>query len=273
MTRTQLVVSASAALALCVMMAAHPAAQSSSGPATSTAKWVTPRTAWGDPDLQGVWPSSEMIGVPLQRDPALGTRAFLTDAEFVQREQLSSRQASADSEEFVAARTGGGDGTGPPGHWGERGRPQRQASLIVDPPNGRMPPMTPDGERRAADRARRSSTGPGPFNAPDDLDYYDRCISRGVLGSIAPVVYNNGTEIVQSPGYVAIRYEMIPLGLGRINNQKSANHQQIRDQRSTINDDLPTPWSSRDRPVDFRCWLTYAGHTARAHVVGRNRLD
>ena len=69
--------------------------------------------------------------------------------------------------------------------------------------------MTPDGERRAADRARRSSTGAGPFNAPDDLDYYDRCVSRGVLGSIAPVVYNNGTEIVQSPGYVAIRYEMI----------------------------------------------------------------
>ena len=60
--------------------------------------------------------------------------------------------------------------------------------------------MTPDGERRAAERARRSSTGAGPFNGPDDLDYYDRCISRGVLGSIAPVVYNNGTEIVQSPG-------------------------------------------------------------------------
>jgi hypothetical protein len=72
-----------------------------------------------------------------------------------------------------------------------------------------MPPMTPDGERRAADRARRSSTGAGPFNGPEDLDYYDRCISRGVLGGIAPVVYNNGTQIVQSPGYVAIRYEMI----------------------------------------------------------------
>jgi hypothetical protein len=176
---------------------------------TSAAKYVAPRTAWGDPDLQGIWPSSEMIGVPLQRDPKLGTRAFLTDEEFAQRQKQSSQQAATDSEEFVAARTGGGDGTGPPNHWGERGTPQRQASLIVDPPNGRMPPMTPDGERRAADRARRSSTGAGPFNGPDDLDYYDRCISRGVLGGIAPVVYNNGTQIVQSPGYVAIRYEMI----------------------------------------------------------------
>ena len=115
----------------------------------------------------------------------------------------NARQAAADDEEFVAPAAGGrggGDGTGPPSHWGERGRPQRQSSLIVEPANGRMPPMTPDGEKRMADRARRSSTGAGPFNAPNDLDTYDRCISRGVLGGILPVVYNNGTEIVQAPG-------------------------------------------------------------------------
>src|ERR1044072_1120999 len=159
MTRTQLVVSAGAGLALCVMMTAHLPAQSSSAPATSNAKWVTPRTAWGDPDLQGVWPSSEMIGVPLQRDPALGTRAELTDAEFAQREQQSSRQASADSEEVVAARTGGGEGTAPRGAWGGRASRQPEALLSGGPPTARMPPMTPDGERRAADRARRSSTG------------------------------------------------------------------------------------------------------------------
>ena len=209
MKGSRLVLLGGAMAAACVLTVVPMLAQTSAAGGASDAKWVTPRTAWGDPDLQGIWPSSEMIGVPLQRDPKLGTRAFLTDEEFAQRQKQATQQEAADSEEFVAARTGGGDGTGPPNHWGERGRPQRQASLIVDPPNGRMPPMTPDGERRAADRARRSSTGAGPFNAPDDLDYYDRCISRGVLGSIAPVVYNNGTEIVQSPGYVAIRYEMI----------------------------------------------------------------
>jgi len=199
-----------AVLAAFAVMTVPLPAQTSTAAGASSAKWVAPRTAWGDPDLQGIWPSSEMIGVPLQRDAKLGTRAFLTEEEFTQRQKQASQQSAADSEEFVAARTGGGgDGTGPPNHWGERGTPQRQASLIVDPPNGRMPPMTPDGERRAADRARRSSTGAGPFNGPEDLDYYDRCVSRGVLGSIAPVVYNNGTEIVQSPGYVAIRYEMI----------------------------------------------------------------
>ena len=153
-----------------------------------------------------------MVGVPLERPVELGTRATLTDEEFNSRQAQNARQAAADDEEFIAPAAGGrggGDGTGPPSHWGERGRPQRQSSLIVEPANGRMPPMTPDGEKRAADRARRSSTGAGPFDAPSDLDTYDRCISRGVLGGILPVVYNNGTEIVQAPGYVVIRYEMI----------------------------------------------------------------
>jgi hypothetical protein len=72
-----------------------------------------------------------------------------------------------------------------------------------------MPKMTPYGAERMAMRARFSSTGDGPFNSAADLDYYDRCISRGVIGSMLPVVYNNGTEIVQAAGYVAIRYEMI----------------------------------------------------------------
>ena len=173
--------------------------------------YKAPRTPWGDPDLQGIWPSTEMVGVPLQRPEGFGTRAFLTDAEFKARQAQSAQQAQNDEEAFVVpgAGAGGGDGTGPPSHWGERGAPQRQASLIVDPPNGRMPAMTPYGAERAAYRARQSSMGTGPFNSAADLDYYDRCLSRGVLGSISPVVYNNGTEIVQAPGYVVIRYEMI----------------------------------------------------------------
>jgi hypothetical protein len=175
------------------------------------ADYKAPRTPWGDPDLQGIWPSTEMVGVPLQRPETFGTRAFLTDAEFKARQTQFAQQAESDEEAFVAPRAGGGggDGTGPPSHWGERGAPQRQASLIIDPPNGRMPAMTPYGAERAAYRARQSSMGSGPFNSAADLDYYDRCLSRGVLGSISPVVYNNGTEIVQAPGYVVIRYEMI----------------------------------------------------------------
>jgi hypothetical protein len=197
-------------LAVMVCVAAPPgvAGQRPGRSVAETEPYQVPRTPWGDPDLQGMWPSSEMIGVPLQRDPALGTRNTLTDEEFARRQEQAVRQASADLEEFAGERSGGG-GVGPPPHWLERGTPQRQASLIIDPPDGRLPPMTPDGERRAAERARRSSTGDGPFNGPDDLDPYDRCISRGVLGSIAPVIYNNGTQILQAPGLVTIRYEMI----------------------------------------------------------------
>ena len=103
-------------------------------------------------------------------------------------------------------------GTGPPGHWGERGRPQRQSSLVVDPKDGRIPAMTAEGERRTAAVPKTwyyDNDGGGPFNAPADLSAYDRCITRGVIGSMLPVGYNAGNEIVQAPGYVALRNEMI----------------------------------------------------------------
>jgi hypothetical protein len=203
MTRTLRAVVLLTALATLVALPAALLGQAS-------ASYKTPRTPWGDPDLQGIWPSTEMVGVPLERPVEFGTRATLTDAEFTRRKQQAAQQAEADEEAVVTRRAaGGGDGTGPPSHWGERGTVQRQASLIVYPPDGRMPKMTPYGEQRMAMRAKRSSTGDGPFDSPADLDYYDRCISRGVVGSMLPVVYNNGTEIVQAPGYVAIRYEMI----------------------------------------------------------------
>jgi hypothetical protein len=195
-----------AALAAVAWMAVSSAALLGQAPSA----YKAPRTPWGDPDLQGIWPSTNMVGVPIERPVEFGTRTTLSDTEFQQRQAQAARQAETDDEEVVVPRAGGGgDGTGPPSHWGERGTAQRQNSLIVDPPDGRMPKMTPYGAERMAMRAKYSSTGQGPFNSPADLDYYDRCISRGVVGSLLPVVYNNGTEIVQAPGYVAIRYEMI----------------------------------------------------------------
>ncbi|MEK7215363.1 MAG: hypothetical protein AAB289_07210, partial [Chloroflexota bacterium] len=177
-------------------------------------RWTPPRTAWGDPDLQGTWPGTPMMGVPLQRPAELAERRVLTDAEFAAREEQARRQAQADSEVFAALRAPGGvaGNTGGPGHWGERGQPQRQTSLIVDPPDGRMPLMTPEGQKRTAAIPATlyyDNNGGGPFNGPEDLSVYDRCITRGVIGSTLPVGYNAGNQIVQGPGYVAIRYEMI----------------------------------------------------------------
>ena len=163
-----------------------------------------PRTPWGDPDLQGIWPSGQLITVPFERPATLGTRALLTDQEYAQRVAELERQAKADATEFS---TGGGGGVTPPSHWLESGRPSRQASLIVDPPDGRLPPMTDDGKRRAA---AWPSTNPAvPYARAQDFNIYDRCVTRGVLGSTFPNIYSSGIEIHQAPGQVVLRYEMI----------------------------------------------------------------
>jgi len=169
-----------------------------------------PRTSWGDPDLEGKWPSSGVAAVPLQRPESFGTRNVLTDQEFAEREAQFARQSVQDDADFdfdnpsiPFGQIGGGQS--PPPHWLERSGPQRQASLIVDPPNGRLPALTPAAQKRAADQ-RAGSSGLASYT---DLSLYERCITRGLVGSILPGGYNNGNEIVQSPGYVTIVNEMV----------------------------------------------------------------
>jgi hypothetical protein len=182
--------------------------------------FTPPRTPWGDPDLQGFWPGVDMVGVPLQRPQQFGTRNVLTEQEYQQRVEQAQRQqedALAEIDVFTVdvSRAGAvGSPTSPPPHWLERGKPSRQASLIVDPPDGRQPPLSEEGQKRQAalqaeQRARRERLQGREADTYTDRSLYDRCISRGVLGSILPVIYNNGNEIVQGPGYVAIRNEMI----------------------------------------------------------------
>jgi hypothetical protein len=170
-------------------------------------KWTPPKTPWGDPDLQGQWPAT--ANIPMQRPANLGERAELTDAELAQRESQAKRQAAEDSEEFGSS----GEVTiNPPAYWVEHGKPDRQASLVVDPPNGRIPPLTPAGE--AAVKALRGGLGPGnhfpdKVDSWEDFDIYSRCITRGMVNSMLPTLYNFGNEIIQAPGYVVIRNEMI----------------------------------------------------------------
>ena len=184
--------------------------------AQAPANYTVPKTSWGDPDLQGKWPGIELVGVPMQRNAALGTRNVLTEEEFKQAQERFARQAAQDEADFdleTATSTPGGDVGGPvspPPHWLERGKPQHIASLIVDPPDGRMPPQTPEAQQRnQAALASRKSSGRGPADSYTDRSLYDRCITRGIAGSFLPVIYNNGNEIVQGPGWVALRNEMI----------------------------------------------------------------
>jgi hypothetical protein len=178
--------------------------------------YKAPRTAWGDPDLQGVWPGTDMVGVPLQRAASFGERNLLTEQEYQARQVAAARQNDEDNAEFdieavtseQEARGTVGGPVSPPPHWLERGKPSYQASLIVDPPDGRMPPQTAEASQRMIAQ-RDARAGRGPADSYEDRSLYDQCITRGVLGSILPVIYNNGNQIIQASGIVALRNEMI----------------------------------------------------------------
>jgi hypothetical protein len=158
--------------------------------------YTTPRTAWGDPDLQGVWSSDDTSGIPLDRQPAASTRMYLDDEAWAARQkQVQGGIQNA----LNAIGTFRGD---------YARRAFRQTSIVIDPPDGRRPSITPAAKLRAAPRDR-GTFGDGPFNTTEDFTLYDRCITRGIVGSVLRVIYGNGNRIVQAPGMVAISYEMI----------------------------------------------------------------
>ena len=169
------------------------------------------RTPWGDPDIQGIFTTDDELGVPFERPEQFAGRDVISDKEFADRQAQAQRQADVDAEEFVAPRTGrgGGDGTGPPNHWLERGKPSRRTSMIIAPPDGRIPYVNDAARKRAANAVNMRTSGQRPYDSPASLDMYDRCITRGLPHVIFPTIYNNTSQIVQGPGFVAIRYEMI----------------------------------------------------------------
>jgi hypothetical protein len=174
------------------------------------------RTAWGHPDLQGVWTTDAEVSVPLERPREFGERTVLTEAELSARHELEKKLARDDPADRDPRRYGPvGDG---PVDWFEWGKqPSARTSLIVDPPDGRMPPWTPAAQARTVEGRRvvgyggdrAGSTGGGPFDGPEDLSLADRCVTRGLPTTWFPQVYNNGFQIVQSADSVAILYERL----------------------------------------------------------------
>jgi hypothetical protein len=155
--------------------------------------WTAPRTAWGAPDLQGVWTSDDARSVPMQRPQQFGTRTLLTDEEFAERKRR-------DDETRSDTRAGAGTFVGEVGT-----RTVRQTSLVIDPPDGRTPPLTADAQGKGAATALVRARLPQTW---EDRSISDRCITRGILAAL-PTLYGNGLRIVQNPGTVAISYEMI----------------------------------------------------------------
>ncbi len=189
-------------------VAAKPASTGTSGASKSAKPYTPPKTPWGDPDLQGEWPA--YANIPMQRPLSAEEKASLSPEELAKREEQYKKTEEADNAEFAGSNST--SSINPPSYWVEHGKPNAQASLVVDPPNGRIPPLTPEGQNRL--KELRGGLGPGSHfpsvvNSWEDFDIYSRCITRGMLSSMLPTLYNFGNQIVQAPGYVVIRSEMI----------------------------------------------------------------
>ena len=172
-------------------------------PATTQKRWNPPRTPWGDPDLQGVYANDNEYATPLERPREFDGKT-LAD---VTSDEMARVRASA-LQQMVNALPGGRV-RGPDEWWiqnldlAKRSQPW----LIIDPPDGHIPALTAEAQKRRP-FARGSFVG-GTFDSPADFSLLDRCISRSVPGSMIPVMYSNVYDIVQAPGVVAIRYELV----------------------------------------------------------------
>lgn len=168
------------------------------------------RTAWGDPDMQGEWTSEGEYGVPFERPAQFGTRPFLTDEEYAQRLEDVRLRDERDLEPVDVLSGKVTAPSAPIPHWREYNTTSRRTSLVIDPPDGRLPPRTP--EARPQRRPWCGSLlGGEPCDTYTDYGLGVRCIVHGggFPDAMFPAVYNANFRIVQSPGYVAITYELI----------------------------------------------------------------
>ena len=159
--------------------------------------YTVPRTPWGDPDLQGVWSSDDTSGIPRERPKELGNEPLSERRGVCGPGQAggAGRQARRDRHRLVPQRL----------------RPPRVPADLADRRSAGRHHAGGDAQRRRSGaRSRdRGTFGDGPFNTTEDFTLYDRCITRGIVGSVLRVVYGNGNRIVQAPGIVAFSYEMI----------------------------------------------------------------
>ena len=167
-------------------------------------EWSVPRFSWGDANLEGTFTSRDMSGIPMSRPEQFGTRRHMTDEEFQQRLSsgpggLTALSANQDNEGRLQLSALDSAETGT--------RTFGYTSYIIEPEDGQMPALTEEGQQRRS--AYRADQANGPFYTTEDFSYYDRCISRGVTGSILPSLYGDAVRIVQSPTEVAISYEML----------------------------------------------------------------
>ena len=230
--------------------------------------WTAPRTADGHPDLQGIW--DYRSATPLQRPARFAGREFLTPDEVIAYEQEALERP--DGRPPDDART---EESVHPVWWLDYGKTvvkTRRTSLIVDPPDGRIPPLTPEAQKRAAARRAEAATH-GPADSYEHRSLFERCLTRGVPEGLLPGPYNNNLQVLQVPGYVVLVTEM------------------IHDARVVPMDGRPhgsaamRPWMGDPRghwegdtlvvdTVNFSDKISFRGATDKLHLVERfTRLD
>ena len=209
MSKRRVVDGLAAAMAVTSLMAIPVAAQqkpaAAAKPAARAKAYSVPKTPWGDPNIAGVFTNNDESGIPIERPNQFEGKQL----EDVSENELQQLRDQRETQRVAAApNLGGIPGTNPV-HWFENfGAKNSRAWSLIDPADGRIPPTTEEARNRPAVRGG-SSFGGGPFNSHEDFSLYDRCITRGIPGSMMPAIYGNAYEIVQGPGWVGIRYEMI----------------------------------------------------------------
>jgi hypothetical protein len=178
-----------------LVLAGDAGAQTRAKPGTAS-RATGPHTPWGDPDLQGVWTNSTTT--PLERPDKFADKATLTDEE---RATLDADDVRNADRPPAKGQTGAYND-----FWFDKGKRSTQTSLVIDPPTGKLPAMTPDGRKLQTAIAQVRQNPPA---VPEDLSLFERCITRSLPGAMLPGFYNHNYQILQSPGYVAILVEMI----------------------------------------------------------------
>jgi hypothetical protein len=187
------------------------------------------RTAWGDPDMRGMFPIDNIASLPMNRPANYGDRFWLTEEEYAQRQAQANRSDQAYAAEDESGTIG-------MGHWVESDASGRRTSLLVSPANGQLPAFTPWAQELYSNG--RSSWTPGTVHQwVDDFDTWDRCVTRGFPASMFPFRYNNGIQVMQSPGYFVINLEM------------------IHDSRVIPIVDGPEAVAARRWPAEVRTWM------------------
>ncbi|HEY6340362.1 MAG TPA: hypothetical protein VIY49_02625 [Bryobacteraceae bacterium] len=240
-----------------------------------------PRTSDGRPDLQGVWDFRTIT--PLERSKELGTKAFFTAEEAAKYEQEENRRQNRD---LVDPRQGGS--LYPPGgvvpyneFWYDRGDKivgTKRTSLVVDPPDGRLPPRTPEGQKKAEARAialRNDQLGQPLADSWEDRPLQERCLMGFNAGPpMIPGAYNNNVQLLQAAGQVVILNEMvhsarvIPLDAGPRGRLDAVPHGTIRQWSG----DSRGYWEGNTLVVDtvnFKRETSLEGSSANTHVIER----